>query len=152
MQQKRKTEEDIKVLFYAIINEGGVMIITLFLKNNVIVITPPSPAITFFQGDMTGGLGEMLVEGGEEMWEALSQMPVIVIIICFSYLETNYVFFQDPDSLAGSSPKRRKSIPSSSILPKKSPRLNPKKIFVQIFLSWISRADLARVSSSRVKK
>ena len=47
MQQKRKTEEDIKVLFYAIINEGGVMIITLFLKNNVIVITPPSPAITF---------------------------------------------------------------------------------------------------------
>ena len=29
MQQKRKTEEDIKVLFYAIINEGGVMIITL---------------------------------------------------------------------------------------------------------------------------
>ena len=25
---------------------------------------------------MTGGLGDLLVEGGDEMWEALSQMPV----------------------------------------------------------------------------
>merc|ERR1712181_175221 len=65
------------------------------------------------EGAMSEDLGDLLVEDGEEMFEALSQMP---------------------DTKSSSSPKRRKSIPSCSILPKKSPR-----------------TDLARVSSSRLK-
>jgi len=65
--------------------------------------------------DMLGDLGDLLVEGGDEMWEALSQMPA-------------------QDSNLSSSPKRKKSSLCSNNLPKKSPR-----------------ADLARVSSSRLK-
>ena len=34
---------------------------------------------TFCQGDMIEDLGDLLVEDGEEMFEALSQMPVISI-------------------------------------------------------------------------
>ena len=67
---------------------------------------------------MIEDLGDLLVEDGEEMFEALSQMPVISISSLNSDLKS--VFFQDSNS--SSSPKRRKSIPSNSILAKKSPR------------------------------
>ena len=45
---------------------------------------------TLFQGDMTEDLGDLLVEDGEEMFEALSQMPVISISCLDSDLKSNF--------------------------------------------------------------
>ena len=41
----------------------------------------------FFQGDF----GDLLVEGGDEMWEAMSQMPVVILITTF-ILDSRSIF------------------------------------------------------------
>ena len=48
-------------------------------------------SIFFQQGDLTNDLGDLLVEGGDEMWEAMSQMPVVMFVTTF-ILDSRNIF------------------------------------------------------------